>query len=306
MLNALQSGSSVTQAGVCPGLLLGVASLLIGLPAAAQPEACSPPSQPIESGAPTPVCESAQSASPQVPLANQPASPGADGAPSSSASPASKPASPSAAYTVELYAFAPFRTTDITTVQDFKTVTDLTLRDSLSILTWVTSVRASAELGRLGVLTDLSYLQVEEYGTTDVDGIYDLALRYRFGAREAAVGRPGQFTIIPYAGLRVIDQMRGDFVVRTAWQPLLGTQATIFLSPKTRLFAQADLSGSNLANVDDYSGTAQLGIAYAISPKASCNLSWRYLGIDYTDAKSPANGIKLFKNGVELGLKFFF
>ena len=169
----------------------------------------------------------------------------------------------------------------------------------------MTSVRASAELGRLGVLTDLSYLQVEEFGTTDVDGIYDLAFRYRFGAREAALGRPGQFTVIPYAGLRVIDQMRGEFVARTAWQPLIGTQASVFLAPRWRLIAQADLSGSDLYH-NNYAGTAQVGLAYAIGKRTSCNLSWKYLGVDYTDAKTPANGIKLFKNGVELGLKFFF
>ena len=49
--------------------------------------------------------------------------------------------------------------------------------------------------------------------------------------------------------------------------------------PKMRLFARADLSGSDLANSESYSGTAQLGVAYAIGADASCNLSCPYLGI---------------------------
>ena len=36
---------------------------------------------------------------------------------------------------------------------------------------------------------------------------------------------------------------------------------------------------SDLANSESYSGTAQLGVAYAIGADASCNLSCPYLGI---------------------------
>jgi hypothetical protein len=38
-----------------------------------------------------------------------------------------------------------------------------------------------------------------------VQGVYDLALRYRFGERESAVARPGSFTVIPYAGIRLVN-----------------------------------------------------------------------------------------------------
>ena len=81
-------------------------------------------------------------------------------------------------------------------------------------------------------LADLSCLQVREYAITSLDGICELALHDRFAPRESAVGMPGQFTVIPCAGMRAIDQMRGDFVACTARQPLLGTQATILFSQK--------------------------------------------------------------------------
>jgi len=39
-------------------------------------------------------------------------------------------------------------------------------------------------------------------GVTSITAIYT-CLRYRFGEREAAIGKPGQYSLIPYAGLRV-------------------------------------------------------------------------------------------------------
>ena len=279
--------------------LLGMTGVLLGLTSPGHAADCSPaPGSPPSA---QPVC------APQPAGSTSQAAPSSTtGLPTPASSTASTPAASTRAYTMEVFAFAPFRTTDTTTVQDFDAVQDLTLRDSLSILTWATAVRATVEQGRIGLLTDLSYVQVEQAGVTAVDAIYDLALRYRFGARESATGKPGQFTAIPYGGMRVIDQRRGDVVARTAWQPLIGAQASVFLAPRWRLFAQADLSGSDLATARDYAGTAQLGLAYAITANASCNLSWRYLGVTYADGQHPSDGIKLYKNGVELGLKLFF
>lgn len=182
---------------------------------------------------------------------------------------------------VELYGPVPLRLDTTTTVvtQNNRSVTTeavLNLGQVLDNLQWITAVRGSVEKGRWGVLTDLSYTKLsQENGATTPNelltgrasvnvsqGIYDLAVRYRFGEPEAAVGTPGQFSLIPYAGIRVIDaqmdvaaqvdlgnilsvQRQGNFG-RTWAQPLLGTQASLFLSPRLRAFARADIGGFGL------------------------------------------------------------
>lgn len=238
--------------------------------------------------------------------------------------------------TVELYGFGPIRTTGSTTINGFTTDTDLSLGDSLSKLKWATSIRGSLEKDRIGLLTDLSYVKLGQYwsktdqrgiftGQAEVraaQGIYDLALRYRFGNRESAIGQPGQFSVIPYAGIRIIDaqldvsaqinqggiislQKEGSFG-RTWVQPLIGTQATVFLSPRLRAFARADIGGFNLSGSDDLSGNAQIGLGYAIGNSTDLNISWRYLGLDYNNGDTPDSGFSSYQNGVEIGLKFFF
>jgi len=259
--------------------------------------------------------------------------------PPSTETPAPSPASPWAG-TVELYGFAPIRSTGTTTVPvrntSFSTDTDLSLGDVLSKLKWATSIRGSIENERIGLLTDLSYVKLGQYNSTTgqrgiftgqaevtaVQGIYDLALRYRFGDRETAVGQPGQFSVIPYAGIRIIDaqldvsaqvdvgnvisfQREGSFG-RTWVQPLIGTQATVFLSPRLRAFARADIGGFNLSGTDDLSGNAQIGLGYAIGNSTDLNISWRYLGLDYNNGDTPDSGFSSYQNGVEIGLKFFF
>jgi len=260
-------------------------------------------------------------------------------APPSTETPAPSAASPWAG-TVELYGFAPIRSTGTTTVPvgntSFSTDTDLSLGDVLSKLKWATSIRGSIEHERIGLLTDLSYVKLGQYNSTTgqrgiftgqaevtaVQGIYDLALRYRFGDRETAVGQPGQFSVIPYAGIRIIDaqldvsaqvdvgnvisfQREGSFG-RTWVQPLIGTQATVFLSPRLRAFARADIGGFNLSGTDDLSGNAQIGLGYAIGNSTDLNISWRYLGLDYNNGDTPDSGFSSYQNGVEIGLKFFF
>jgi hypothetical protein len=210
------------------------------------------------------------------------------------------------------------------------------LGDVLSHLDWTSSLRGSVEQGRIGLLTDLSYtkLGAENARTTPrglltgraklavTEGIYDLAVRYRFGEPEAAVGTPGQFSLIPYAGVRVIDAqldteveisrngqngfLRDGNFGRTWAQPLLGTQATVFLAPRLRAFARADIGGFGLSGRRDLSGNAQVGLGYAIGNSTDLNISWRYLGIEYDNDKSPRSGFKITQNGIEIGLKFFF
>jgi hypothetical protein len=240
--------------------------------------------------------------------------------------------------TIELYGFAPVRSTGTTTVTNgtinFSADTDLNLGEALSKLKWATSLRGSIEKNRLGILVDLDYVKLGQYGSktgergftgraevTASQGIYDLALRYRFGDREAAVGKPGQFSLIPYAGIRVIDakldvagqltrrpislQKQGTFG-RTWVQPLLGTQATIFMSPRLRAFARADIGGFGLSGSEDLSGNAQAGIGYAVGNNTDLNISWRYSGINYNTGDTPDSGYSSYLNGFEIGLKFFF
>lgn len=242
---------------------------------------------------------------------------------------------------VELYGPVPLRLDTTTTVvtQNNRSVTSeavLNLGQVLDNLQWITAVRGSVEKGRWGVLTDLSYTKLgQENGATTPNGlltgrasvnvsqgIYDLAVRYRFGEPEAAVGTPGQFSLIPYAGIRVIDaqmdvaaqvdlgnilsvQRQGNFG-RTWAQPLLGTQASLFLSPRLRAFARADIGGFGLGGAKDLSGNAQIGLGYAVGNSTDLNISWRYFGIDYNNGSSPDSGFSSYQNGLEIGLKFFF
>jgi predicted porin len=242
---------------------------------------------------------------------------------------------------VELYGPVPLRLDTTTTVvtQNNRSVTTeavLNLGQVLDNLQWITAVRGSVEKGRWGVLTDLSYTKLgQEDGATtpnglltgrasvDVSqGIYDLAVRYRFGEPEAAVGTPGQFSLIPYAGIRVIDaqmdvaaqvdlgnilsvQRQGNFG-RTWAQPLLGTQASLFLSPRLRAFARADIGGFGLGGAKDLSGNAQIGLGYAVGNSTDLNISWRYFGLDYNNGDNPDSGFSSYQNGLEIGLKFFF
>jgi hypothetical protein len=220
---------------------------------------------------------------------------------------------------VELYGPVPLRLDTTTTVvtQNNRSVTTeavLNLGQVIDNLQWITAVRGSVEKGRWGVLTDLSYTKLgQEDGATTPNGlltgrasvnvsqgIYDLAVRYRFGEPEAAVGTAGQFSLIPYAGIRVIDaqmdvaaqvdlgnilsfQRQGNFG-RTWAQPLLGTQASLFLSPRLRAFARADIGGFGLGGAKDLSGNAQVGLGYAVGNSTDLNISWRYFGLDYNNS----------------------
>ncbi|SBO41805.1 hypothetical protein [Cyanobium sp. NIES-981] len=239
--------------------------------------------------------------------------------------------------TVEIYGFAPLRATGSVTIRGFESDVDADLGDILSALDWLTYVRGSVEKGRWGLLTDLSYVKLSGEdgrtgrrglftGNTEVSttqGIYDFALRYRFGSPETAIAEPGHYSFIPYAGVRVLDmgldvkaeirEIDGDrrfgaerSFDRTWAQPLLGFQATYFLSPKLRAFARADIGGFDFSGAKDYTGNAQLGLGYAVGNNTDLTLSWRYLGINYSNGDERPSGIRSYQNGIEMGVKFFF
>ncbi|MBC1260075.1 hypothetical protein FQK07_02120 [Synechococcus sp. BSF8S] len=247
---------------------------------------------------------------------------------------AEPPPSPWSA-TAEIYGFFPLRTTGSTTVKGLTADLDLDLEQVLRPLTMAAYVRGSVEYKRLGLLTDLSYVSLRgEEATTspsgvrkvsatlnNIQGIYDLALRYRFGDREQAIAKGGSFNVIPYAGVRFVD-MRYELSAQfdgpnrslsgsrsfggTVTQPLLGTQASVFLSPRLRLFARGDVGGFGVNNSDDYSANAQVGVGYAVGNNTQLNLSWRYLHLGGTNDQSPENAYSIDHNGVEMGVKFFF
>ena len=278
-------------------------------------------------------------AGPPLPASAQaaPAAAPTAGSPTALEAPAAPSPNPWAG-SLELYGFLPIRTTSSTTVKGFTADTTIWLGDLIPLIQMTASGRGSVEYGRFGLLADLSYNRIgDELSTTTPRGLltgkatvsyslglYDLALRYRFGARESAVASPGSWSVIPYAGVRLVDtSLTVDATIRgngplqlqrqrqgelsKLWaQPLLGTQATVFLSPRLRAFGRADIGGFGLAGSRDLSGNAQLGLGYAIGNSTDLNISWRYLGLAYDNGDNVSSGFTNYQNGVELGLKFFF
>ncbi|MEB3259890.1 MAG: hypothetical protein VKP63_04595 [Cyanobacteriota bacterium] len=240
--------------------------------------------------------------------------------------------------TVELYGFAPLRTTGTATVRGFETEVDTSLSTLIPLIETAGFVRGSVEQGRFGVLTDLSYVQIGDQITrtgprglltgrvdqTSIQGVYDIAFRYRLGAEETAVGTPGALSVIPYAGIRLVKsqldlaaviegtgplrlrlQKEGSWQ-RTWTQPLLGTQASLFLTPGLRAFARADIGGLGLAGEEDLSGNAQVGLGLALGANTQLDLSWRYFGLRYNNGAERETGLNTRQNGIEVGLKLFF
>jgi hypothetical protein len=240
--------------------------------------------------------------------------------------------------TVELYGFAPLRTTGTSTIRGFKADGDTSLGELIPLIETIGSVRGSVEHGRFGLLSDLYYVQLGDQiartgrrglltgrvQQTSIQGLYDFAFRYRFGGPETAIGTPGLLTVIPYAGVRLVENQLDLAAViegqgplrwrlekqgswkRTWTQPLLGTQATVFLTPKLRAFARADIGGMGLAGARDLSGNAQVGLGMALGANTQLDVSWRYFGLEWSNGAQRETGFSMRQNGVEAGLKVFF
>lgn len=253
------------------------------------------------------------------------------------AQPASAEPTPASPYsfTVEPYGYLPWAHVD-TSIRGFDSTTVLGPGQLLNLLEAGASARASAEVHRTGLLVDLAYYrlgnQLSQTGRrglltgtaelTSINSTYDFALRHRFGAREAATGQPGTWTVIPYAGARILQaqldlaaQLRGPRGVgfekvgnldRTWTQPLLGTQASVFLTRDLRIFARGDIGGFGLAGARDLSGNAQVGLGYALGGNTAVNVSWRYLGIDWSNGNSRSTGFSSQQSSIEAGFKVFF
>ena len=230
-------------------------------------------------------------------------------------------------------------------IPGFTAVTDVGLGAILAHLTDIFSMRGSVEYKRIGFQSDLSYVGLAGETAKSVtrsrrffpdlpvptrtlktqlavtQGIYDFALRYRFGERERAIGTPGSVTVIPYAGVRVVDvgvettnTFQGPLGLRTRdfsfgepiTQPLLGLQGQVFVAPRLRLFARGDLGGFGANGDVDMSGNAQVGVGYAIGNSTQLDLSWRYLYLARDNGQTPNAAYTIDQNGIEIGVKFFF
>jgi len=230
-------------------------------------------------------------------------------------------------------------------IPGFTAVTNVGLGTILEHLTDIFFIRGSVEYKRIGFQSDLSYVGLggetaKSFTRTRrffpdlpvptrtlktqvavTQGIYDFALRYRFGERERAIGNPGSVTVIPYAGVRVVDlgvettsTFQGPLALKTRdfsfgnpiTQPLLGLQGQVFVSPRLRLFARGDLGGFGANGDVDMSGNAQVGLGYAIGNSTQLDLSWRYLYLARDNGQTPNSAYTIDQNGIEIGVKFFF
>ncbi|MFM9073105.1 MAG: hypothetical protein ACKOOC_06875, partial [Cyanobium sp.] len=234
---------------------------------------------------------------------------------------------------------------DTIEIPGFTAVTDVGLGAILEHLTDAFASRGSVEFNRIGFQTDLSYVGMAGQSAREVQrqrrvfpnlpvptrtlnaqvavtqGIYDFALRYRLGERERAIGTAGATTVIPYAGVRVLDlgldtttTFEGPLLKRSSnksfgspiAQPLLGLQGQVFVTPRLRLFARGDLAGFGANGTVDMSGNAQAGVGYAIGNSTQLDLSWRYLYLARDNGQTPDAAYTIDQNGIEMGLKVFF
>lgn len=230
-------------------------------------------------------------------------------------------------------------------IPGFTAITDVGLGSLLEHLTDIYALRGSVEYHRIGFQTDLSYVglsaqtaksfQRERRFFPDLpvptrtlktqlamtQGIYDFALRYRFGERERAISSPGAVVVIPYAGVRVVDlglettsTFQGPLLLRSRAfsfghpiaQPLVGLQGQVFLTSRLRLFARGDLGGFGSNGTVDMSGNAQAGVGFAIGNSTQLDLSWRYLYLARDNGETPKTAYAIDQNGIEVGIKFFF
>ena len=242
-------------------------------------------------------------------------------------------------FVAEPFGYAPLQVTGRTTLRGVRTNIKLSLWDVLDVLNGYIPFRASAEYKRFGLMSDTFFFNVAaasgknlalkggSRGNASVglqQGLYDLALRYRLGAPESAVGEKGEVTIIPYAGARLIStvlnistditSLEGEssrsFNGNQTWvQPLIGSKASVFLAPKLQAFARADIGGFGLAGGQDISGNVQGGLRYAIGNNTDFSLSYRYFGVNWNNgAKQTRNrfGYHITFNGIESSIRFMF
>jgi len=222
------------------------------------------------------------------------------------------------------------------TANDFQGRTQLPPGQLRKLLEFIGSVRGSIERENLGLMIDAAYVRLGSQFSTNIAGglftgegrislslgVYDAAVRYRFGIPEADARESGTATVVVYAGVRVIDlwadidaEVKGPFgyemkdkgEVERVWaQPLIGVSGSVVLLPNLRVFARADAGGFGLEGLQDCSGNAQLGLGYALCPSLQTNLSWRYRRLAWKSFDEPTYGFTNDQKGFDLGQNFWF
>jgi hypothetical protein len=265
---------------------------------------------------------------------------------------------------LDFYAFGPLQTTGTSTLNGISAPFEVGLSDLASKLNGALTARATVEYGRVGFIAGVNFASLTDSQShfrsssrscgitqlkllncsfsgnlnTDADAqqtLIDLALRYRFGAIQQPMMKSGSFSVVPYAGARIVDananlsadgnlkltaqSPRGGSVTRErvlsssrsvvdrTWvQPMIGLQANYALSDRWQLFANLDAAGFGVGGNKDLSGTAQAGIAYALGHSAQASLSWKYFNLAYAPNDSNVTGYSASNNGINLGLRWFF
>lgn len=130
-------------------------------------------------------------------------------------------------FSIEPYAFAPFRVQGPITVRGVTTNIDAGLSQVLDSLTFAAAARARLEKGSFAVFTDLYYVSLKGSGLRSINvlegprgrsrtidaaatvntsqGIYDFAAQYRFGSDRPDPNGGLVLSISPYVGVRVVD-----------------------------------------------------------------------------------------------------
>jgi len=193
---------------------------------------------------------------------------------------------------------------------------------------------------QLGLPAVLRQRNIKVKGDVDVDvdmnqTIIDLAMRYRAGAIQKPHMEQGSTSFVGFAGARLVDanlsttvDFRRDRTVTVdgvavnrersrrlersasdSWgntwvQPLVGMMATYAISEDWQAFAYLDAGGFGLSGETDLSGTAQVGLAYALGNSAQASVSYKYFGLDY--AGGSGNGYTTSQSGINLGLRWLF
>jgi len=192
----------------------------------------------------------------------------------------------------------------------------------------------------LGLPAGLRDRTIRLEGDLDLDveanqTIVDLAFRYRGGAIQKPRMEKGSSSFLGVVGARIIDanirtnlalkkkatvSVQGQNLSReftreleessnsnygNTWvQPMLGVFGTYAISEDWQAFAYLDAGGFGLSGERDLSGTAQVGIAYALGNSAQASLSYKYFGLDY--AGGGGNSYSVNQSGVNLGLRWLF
>ena len=191
----------------------------------------------------------------------------------------------------------------------------------------------------LGISSD--NIKVESKGKIDAtvetsQFIYDLAVRYRAGEIQKPKMEKGTGSFVGFVGARFIDGwmtttidverqrtltadgkiLNGEQTKKfeksasgtwaNTWvQPLIGMLASYALSENWQAFAYLDAGGFGLSGERDLTGTAQVGIAYALGNSAQASISYKYFGLDYAGSGS-GNGYTSSQSGINFGLRWLF